>query len=419
MDASPGRTNHYFIVKIPGGPQLCQAVRARIAVSLLFLVDGAGFGTWAALLASLQRRLALDEARLSVALGVLVVGALLGMPLAGWANERFGSRAVLRVLAPAFCVALVGPALAPTYALLLLFAFVFGALKGAFDVTINAQAIVVQAAMGRSILSSLHALWSLGGLGLAALSSAALQRGLAASHLTELVALGLLVVAGAATRGLLDSPSSPAPKRGGAIEPIALRLGALAFLALFAEGTLMDWSAVFASRVLGVSEAVAPIAYGVFSGTMAVGRLLGDRAIEAVGAKQALRAGAALTALGLTLVASAVSWPLNLVGTGLAGLGLSNLVPVLFGATARLGSASARAIAAVSTIGYLGFLAGPPTIGGIAHSVGLPAAFLLVAVLALSLLLVGPMLLGTQPSDSRPIRTTTPFQRTQERVAPW
>ena len=394
-------------------------MRARVAVSLLFLVDGAGFGAWAALLASLQRRLALAEASLSVALGALVVGALVGMPLAGWANERFGSRVVLRVLAPAFCLALVGPALAPTYGLVLLFAFVFGALKGALDVTINAQAVVVQAAMGRSILSSLHALWSLGGLGLAALSTAALQRGLAATHLTELVAVVLLVVTGVAARGLLDSPSSPAAKRRFAIDPSVIRLGGLAFLALFAEGTLMDWSAVFASRVLGVSEAIAPIAYGAFCGTMAVGRLLGDRAIEAVGAKHVLRAGAALTTVGLTLIASSVSWPLNLIGTSLAGLGLSNLVPVLFGATSRLRSASGRAIATVSTIGYLGFLAGPPTIGGIGHAVGLPSAFMLVAVLALILLLVGPILLGPQPSDTRRARTSTPFQQTQKQVAPW
>jgi len=389
---------------------------------LLFLVDGAGFGTWAALLASLQRRLALDEARLSVALGVLVVGALFGMPLAGWTNERFGSRAVLRALAPAFCVALVGPALAPTYGLVVLFAFVFGALKGALDVTINAQAIVVQAAMGRAILSSLHALWSLGGLGLAALATAALQRGLDAGHLTALVSLVLLVVAASATRGLLDSPSSQAPTRRAAIDPIALRLGGLAFLALFAEGTLMDWSAVFASRVVGVSEAIAPIAYGVFCGTMAAGRLLGDRVIEAVGPKHVLRIGAALTALGLTLIASSVSWPLNLIGTSLAGLGLSNLVPVLFGATAHLGSASGRAIATVSTIGYLGFLAGPPTIGGIGHAVGLPSAFMLVAGLALLLLLVGPLLLGSQPSpqpsETRPVRSSPPFQPAQKPVLP-
>lgn len=378
-------------------------MRARVAVSLLFLVDGAGFGSWAALLASLQRRLGLDEARLSVALGALVVGALLGMPLAGRANERFGSHAVLRFVAPAFCVALVGPALAPTYSVVVLAALLFGALKGALDVSVNAQAIVVQSAVGRPILSSLHALWSLGGLGLAALAATALRRGMAATHLTILVAFALLAVAGGASRKLLDSGNSPAAAQGGrrVIDPIAIRLGCLAFLVLFAEGTLMDWSAVFAHRVLGVSEQTAPLAYGVFCGTMAIGRLLGDRVIQAVGAKRVLRGGAALTATGLALIASALSWEVNLLGTSLAGLGLSNLVPVIFGATARMGERPGPGIAMVSTIGYIGFLAGPPIVGGIGHAFGLPSAFVLVAALGLLLSLLGPTLLRAAPGGRR------------------
>lgn len=374
-------------------------VRARVAVSLLFLVDGAGFGAWAALLASLQRRLELDEARLSVALGALVVGALFGMPLAGRAIERFGSRGVLRVLAPAFCVAGVAPALAPTYGFVVIAALLFGALKGALDVSVNAQALVVQGAVGRPILSSLHALWSIGGLALAGLAAAALHRGVEASHLTAAVALGLLTVSLAASPQLLASRSAKASGREqrGAIDPIAIRLGALAFLVMFAEGTLMDWSAVFAHRVLGVPEVTAPIAYGVFSGAMALGRLLGDRVLQALGTRRVLRGGAALTALGLALVASGSSWPLDLIGTSLAGLGLANLVPVVFGATARVNERPGQTIATVSTIGYLGFLAGPPVVGGVGHVVGLPVAFGVVAGLALLSSLIGPALLAAAP----------------------
>ncbi len=411
--------NDEFIVNIPVRHPVAEGARARASVSLLFLVDGAGFGAWAALLASLQRRLGLNEVQLSFALGALVIGALLGMPLAGWANERFGSRATLRVIAPTFCAAVVGPALAPTYGSVVLLALAFGALKGAFDVTVNAQGIVVQAAMGRPILSSLHASWSLGGLGLAALAAAALQRGLAPAQLTALVAFVLLAITGYASRGLLASPSPQARPARAAIDPIAIRLGILAFLALFAEGVLMDWSAVFASRVLGVSEATAPIAYGTFCGTMAVGRLLGDRAIAAMGAKRVLRLGATLTALGLTLIASSVSWPIDLLGTSLAGLGLSNLVPVLLGATTRVGPASGRAIATVSSIGYLGFLVGPPVIGGIGHAVGLPSAFLLVAVLALLLLSIGPALLGWEPKAGQPRRASTSCPEPQKEAASW
>jgi len=412
-------TNAELIVNIPLRHQVAGGARARVSASLLFLVDGAGFGTWAALLASLQRRLGLDEMQLSFALGALVVGALLGMPLAGWANERFGSHRVLRVIAPAFCVAVVGPAFAPTYGFVVLLALVFGALKGSLDVSVNAQGLVVQTAVGRPILSSLHASWSLGGLGLAALAAAALQRGFGAAQVTALVALVLLLVTTYASRGLLDSRSLEAPPARKAVDPIAIRLGGLAFLALFSEGVLMDWSAVFASRVLAVPEAVAPIAYGTFCGTMAVGRLFGDQVIAALGSRRVLRLGAALTVLGVTLIASSLSWSVDLLGTALAGLGLANLVPVLLGATNRVGAASGRAIATVSSIGYLGFLVGPPVVGGIGHAVGLPAAFLLVAALALLLLLIGPTLLGPAPSDSRRSATANALPQARKEATPW
>jgi MFS family permease len=219
----------------------------------------------------------------------------------------------------------------------------------------------------------------------------------------HVVLVALLTLAGAcmAARGLL--PSDHPRNHAGpifALPPAALiGLGLLTFCALLAEGAVGDWSAVYLRDSLGTTPATAATGYAAFSVAMALGRLLGDRLARRVGAVLLLRLSGTVAAGGLAMSLLVGRPATSLLGFGLVGLGLANLIPVLFSAAGRTRSMpSGTALAAVATTGYLGYLAGPPLIGLAAEAAGLPAALAIVCV-ACGLVAIGarfiPMPRGT------------------------
>ena len=275
--------------------------RARRATSTLFLVDGMTFGTWAALIPSFQQKFSLSEAQLSLVLLGLVVGALISMPLTGRMITGWGSRAIAFPAALAFCCALTLLALAPNYSALVAAALLFGALKGAVDVSINAQAITVENAIGKPIMSSFQAFWSFGGLAAAFFLSLAMNRGFSSGPLMLTMAVVFLVLTLSTSGRLLPDRS---PSRGDSPgfslpDSKLLRLGGLAFLALFSEGVLLDWSAVYARSVANMSLATAPMAFAAFALSMAAGRFVGDYWIGRFGPIAMLRCSGLLMALGV------------------------------------------------------------------------------------------------------------------------
>ena len=158
---------------------------------------------------------------------------------------------------------------------------------------------------------------------------------------------------------------------------------------------MMDWSAVYSRSVAGAADWLAPLAYGVFSLSMATGRLLGDRVTARHGGLAVLRISGILAFTGLLLMILIREWPVTFIGLGFAGLGLANLVPVLVGAGGRVHPESVgQGVAMVSLIGYFGFLAGPPAIGALSHWIGLPGAFGVVVVFGLVLAVFGPAMLA-------------------------
>ena len=369
---------------------------ARRATSLMFIIDGAGFGVWAALLPALQTRHGLSEAELGGALFGMVAGAVLAMSGIGRIIAAFGSARALAFVAPLYALALVGPALAPTFACVVVAATLFGLFKGSFDVSVNAQALTVENAAGRPIMASFQACWSLGGLGAALLAGGALRFGFSPAVITLAAAGGLFVAGIMSFRRLLPEPMATASGTGrGIFHPAILPVGVLAFTALFTEGVLMDWGAVYAANVAGAAAWLAPLAYGAFCSAMAFGRLVGDRLVARMGATTMLRLSGALTVAGLILVVSVHAWPATFVGLLIAGLGLSNLVPIFLKAAGAAHPAGpAQGVAAVSSIGYIGFLSGPPIIGWMSSGMGLPLAFAAVALLASMIAFQGPSLLN-------------------------
>ncbi len=372
---------------------------ARVAVSTLFLADGMAFGTWAALIPSFQQKFALSAGNLSGALAGLVVGAMISMPISGRLVVSRGSRSVCFPAALAFPASLVGLMLAPNFPLLIAAAVLFGTCKGLLDISMNAQGITVETALGKPIISSLNGFWSLGGLLSASVLSFALHQGLGLTFLlgamSALLVLMTLTTAGRLLPDVKAAAASPAPKRFSLPNGRLLGLGAMAFLALFSEGVLLDWSAVYGHVVAHVSLATAPVAFAAFSICMAGGRFAGDYMLGRWGTLTALRVSAALMVTGTALATLVRNWPAILLGFMIVGFGISNLVPIIFGAASRAHEHGAGpGIATVSTLGYTGFLCGPPLVGALASFAGLPIAFCLLIFFGLAIAVAGKFALA-------------------------
>jgi predicted MFS family arabinose efflux permease len=364
---------------------------ARRAVRLVFLVNGTVLAGWAPLVPLAQARLGLNEAGLGLVLLALGLGAILSMPTTGPLIARFGSRAVLLAAGSLFCLVLPLLPLAPTAPLLGLGLFLLGVANGAMDVSMNAHAVVVEAKGGRPVMSSIHGIFSVGGLLGAVGISLALRAGLPpqlAAVLLSALALSVLLLQAPAL--LRRRQEGLAPEEGGTHFALPrgplLALGLLCCIAFLAEGSMMDWSAVFLASLRGQEPAVAGLGFALFSLAMAAGRLCGDRLNQRLGPVALLRWGAVLAASGFA-VAVLLPWGgAALAGFGMIGLGVANLVPVLFSTAGRLpGQGAGHAISAVATLGYAGLLAGPAVIGFVARLTGLEVALGAVGALLLAL----------------------------------
>lgn len=375
-------------------PSLDRLARARLAAAVLFLVDGTTFGTWAALIPSFQQRFSLSTGELSWVLVGLVAGAMLSMPVAGRLAAAHGSHRLGLAAGLIFPACLLALMLAPGYGWLIAAGMAFGACKGLLDIAVNAQGIAVENALGKPVMSSFNGFWSFGGLVAAATLSWALNRGANPSLLLAVMAILLmgmtLVVSGYLLPEERVEAATPRTGRWTLPDRRLLWLGALAFLALFSEGVLLDWSAVYAHTVAHVSVATAPVAFAAFSVCMALGRFTGDLLTQRWGTVAAMRLSAALIITGIGVAMLVPTWIVTLTGFMIVGFGLANLVPIIFRAGGRVHERGAGpGVATVSTLGYTGFLCGPPAVGFLAALAGLRVAFGVVIVFGLVLAVAG------------------------------
>jgi HAD superfamily hydrolase (TIGR01509 family) len=357
--------------------------RTRVALAFFFLADGLLIGSWASRIPAVKHHAGLTNPQLGLALFAMSLGALATMPFAGSLCVRVGSRAVTvaALVAGAFALFLASlagdlPELAAALAL-------FGAGFGAVNVSANDQGLALERRYGRSILSSFHAAFSAGGLAGAGLGALAAAAGVAPRQHFGVVALGVAGGALLLGRRLLPADRDAVPRaRVFARPPRALWvLGAAAFFTLLAEGAAADWSALYLSRSLGATAALAALGYTAFSLAMATSRIVGDRLNERFGSVALVRGGGLLAATGLAAALLLGSPAAGLAGFAAMGAGLGVIVPVLFRAGGTTAGVSASVgVAAVSTIGWLGFLAGPPAIGLAAGALGLRDALVIVVV---------------------------------------
>ncbi len=360
-------------------------LRGRIATSLVFLLFGITLGTWTARIPAIKHGLDLSDGRLSVALLAFAAGAITGMQSIGRVVDRFGSRRVMLPAAVAEGLALILPALMPNLGTLGLALFVFGAVHGSLNIAMNANAIEVQRALGRPIISSFHAAYSIGGFLGASIGGLFARADLSALTTFVSVAVAMVVLALGAARWAM-APGSGATDatpiaRDGAM-PGVVFLGVLAFSALVGEGAAADWSAVYLRDSLDSSAGFAATAYAAFAIMMTLGRLVGDRLAARIGPVRLVRGSALLAGVGLGAALLADQRVAGVAGFGLLGAGLSCIAPQVFSAAANRDPAYAgRALARVASIGYAGFLTGPIVIGAVSTFAGLPAALAIPALL--------------------------------------
>lgn len=371
--------------------------RHHLAIAVVFAVNGAGLGVWAAFLPSLRRALDLGEGALGVALLTMAAGAIATMPLVGRLIERVGGRSVIRLAGTGFALCLVLPHLAPSWALLLPATLLLGAMNGALDVAQSTHGTVLERRAGRPVMSSLNGFFSLGGAVGAGVSALLLGAGTAAPAAVAGLAALLAATVLAASLALLDdrtgggetraAAATPGPRRP---HPLIVRLGLLALVAVLVEWAIMDWSAIFVVEVLEARASRGAAAFAAFSLGMMAGRFGGDPVVASLGPDRVLALSGALATAGLALAVAATGPLVAIPGFALAGLGIANLFPVLISAAARIpGVPAGRGVAAVAMLAYAGGLIGPVLIGFGAQGLGLRAALACLVPGALLLALAG------------------------------
>ncbi|MDR6958049.1 Sugar phosphate permease [Pseudomonas sp. NFACC48-1] len=347
---------------------------------LTFLMSGLCMGAWAPLVPYARTRAGVDDGALGLLLLCLGLGSLVMMPLAGVLNARKGCRFTMHI--GIALVLLTLPMLATTHSFagLMVALTVFGAGCGAVDVTMNVQGVMVERATGRSLMSGFHGLFSLGTIVSAAGMTALLWLGatpLLASSAVMAALVAFVLTAGRQMLGRSGEEGSPIFVRP---DRKVLLLGTLCLLAFLAEGAILDWSAVFLTEERGVEHSIAGLGYATFAVMMALGRLNGDRIVLKLGSRVALIGGGLIVVLGFLMVVLITNWWLNLVGFAVIGAGLANIAPVYLSlAGAQRAMPGELAIAAATSLGYLGILMGPAVIGFVAHSTSLSVALLAVA----------------------------------------
>jgi predicted MFS family arabinose efflux permease len=387
-----------------------------VATALLFLLFGVALGTWTARIPAVKDRLHLSDGQLSLALLAFAVGAIIGMALLGRAVDRLGAAAVMVPTAAAECVLLVPPGFMPGLPALAAALLAFGMVHGTLNVAMNASAVEIQRAWKRPIMSSFHAVYSIGGL-IGAVTGGLLARAGVSAGLTFIWVGAVLVLLAAwaawwapprglappalAAPGLAPAGLAPAGESGRPApdRPVPLRsyalllLGVLALCALVGEGAAADWSAVYLHDTLGSTAGFAASGYAAFSVMMAAGRLAGDRLTVRYGPVNLVRVSGALAGLGLAAALLIATPFAGVVGFGCLGAGLSFIAPQVYSAAGNRDPARAgRALSTVVSIGYAGFVLGPILIGSVSTAVGLRAALGIPAVLALAVAAGAPIL---------------------------
>lgn len=378
--------------------------RERTGVSLLFLMNGFMIGAWAPKIPEFASRLQIGESALGLMILVFGIGSLVLMPVAGAQIARYGSAHVVKLTA-----------LLTTPTLLLLTAvgdiwtgavaiFLFGGLVGAMDVAMNANAVATERFMKRAIMSSCHAFWSLGGLLGSATGGLLISRIGVWGHVifVTIVAAGFLAVAWRSVLADAPHPEAPRQKARLPMTPLPWLIGLVALFSMIPEGAILDWGALYLRNELGASVSQSGFAFAAFSLTMAAMRFAGDLVRDRFGAVRTLRFCTVVSIIGLLIAGTAPGSGIAIAGFALAGIGISNMVPIAFSAGGNIpGLAPGIGLSVVTTMGYSGILVAPSAIGFIAEHTGLAIIFTVLPLLHVVVLMLSNLARHADGSGNR------------------
>jgi predicted MFS family arabinose efflux permease len=357
-------------------------VAEQRATRVVFFITGFGNSAWAALVPFVKARAEISDGGLGLLLLCLGIGSIVTMPISGAFAAKFGCRRVITIAVVMVAATLPFLATLSALPLLVVTLMVFGAGIGAIDVAMNIQAIIVERASGRSMMSGFHGLFSVGGIAGAGGMAVLLSCGASPLMATVCVSLGVLAALAVAVSHLLPYGSKNEGPAFAIPHGIVLLIGLLCFVLFLAEGAVLDWSAVFLTSIRHMVTSYAGLGYAAFATTMTIGRLAGDRIVDRLGPKRVVLVGGLCAAAGFVVTTVVPSWQVGLLGYALVGVGCSNIVPVLFSSVGRQSVMPENvAVPAITTLGYAGILVGPAAVGFIAQLTNLPAAFLILAAM--------------------------------------
>lgn len=385
---------------------------AAVAVTLMFVVNGAVIGGFGASLPSLRDKLGLDATQIAIMLFCAGAAAIGSMQIGGRLADSIGAREVSLAALPLLIAGMITVGLAQIYPVAIVGTVLIGLGNGAMDVAMNAMGVQVEAARQRPIMSSFHAFWSIGNfIGAGAVLLLAMVLGLrggevvtplsisiAVLTLAALVILFKITPEAAVVHHTVDGVRTPIPA-------VAWVLGVMALAFGLAEGTALDWSSLHVTDVAGVDPTTGAVGLIAVSGFMVVIRLLGDRLVTRFGRRAVVRFGGLCAALGYLTVTLVSSLPLLVLGWALVGFGVGMIAPQVYALSGHIGGG--RALAMVVTFGYAAFLVGPAFVGFLVNLLGIHHAMAVPALLCAGIIALASMMPSTDVGLSRnqPIST--------------
>jgi MFS family permease len=332
---------------------------SRSAVGVFFFISGFNFAAWAARIPALQKQLHLNDAELGTVLAALPTGLMITMPLAGTVLSKISSRYVMLISAVLYTLLLCLLATATTFWEAVLILFLFGASRNFFNISVNTQSIGVQALYIKSIVTTFHGIWSLAALFGAAISFLMISANVTMlNHFLIVASISLILMLLVFKNTLLHDKKSSSNKVAFALPDRPLiQLGLIGFVSMVCEGTMSDWSGIYFSKVLMVPDALVTTGYVAYLTAMVIGRFAGDWLVNKIGAKRLLQLSSIIITTGFFISVFLPYIITAAFGFVCIGFGVSCIMPLVFSITPKISTLSTgSAVAAISTVSYLGFL---------------------------------------------------------------
>ena len=375
--------------------------RSWLAIGTAFFVNGLCFSSWASRIPTIQQKLGLSETLLGTLLFALPAGTILTSFMSAAVVTRLGIRRMLIVVPIVNGLVYVSIGLVEQPGLLALLLFLIGCLGNLLSVSANTQAVGLEALTKKQVMASLHGLWSTAGFVGAAFGSLMMSLGVSPALHFSFIFLFIIVGVALNAHAFLHNPKTDSTRVRMFVRPprAVLGLGLIAFCSMICEGAMFDWSGVYFQTILQATAGSVGLGYGSFMAAMASSRFFADRVTLRYGSRRVLTGCGLLVAVGLLCAIIYPSIATGIIGFLLVGMGTSAVVPTVYSNAGRIpGMAPSAAIAATSTIGFVGFLLGPPLIGWIAGASSLRWSFLVIALLGLGIAFMGRWQFKSQPA---------------------